>query len=620
MAEAKIQIVMEGVDKTAGALNGISRRLDNVSNKLKAMRGPALAISGIMGALGVISVKSASDLGESINKAGLAFREAVGPVMKFAEGSAASIGIAQTEALDYTSVLGLIISKSGVTREESARLSIQMTKLAADIASVNNIPIADALLAIQSGLVGQAEPLRRYGVLLDEARVKTSALETGIIKEGEALTQGQKLQARINIIMEDTIDVQGDAINTAESFANATKRLVAQLRDLSAELGIILVPHLEEILKFMNDGIGVFSTLTDTAKILIFAVGGVSLALAGLILVLPFVISGITALAGVVGGLIAILGFFISPITLIAVAVGALAVAWHQNWFGMRKIVSEVLKVMDRHFTKFINSSIDGINLLIKGWNKFSEMTGWKDTIDEIDQIESGFALVGEAIDTVKEVGLSAFDKIKEELDAILFKTDLEIKGLGDWSAELENLRFQQEKLNKEMEKTAEIIDPDKETAKMVDVIANLQNRIDKFLMKGGTEAQVAPLRAQMKELAEKSGMAGLLSILSAGANFSPLFLWGDKEKSMLQIIKDLDATDRPSMQSGGIVPGSFGKPTAIIAHGGEEVIPAERVGSGNTIIVNAMSLGGDPLERRRVVEEIAAELGLLLAEEQRTR
>ena len=73
-------------------------------------------------------------------------------------------------------------------------------------------------------------------------------------------------------------------------------------------------------------------------------------------------------------------------------------------------------------------------------------------------------------------------------------------------------------------------------------------------------------------------------------------------------------------MQSGGIVPGPIGRATPIIAHGGEEIIPAERVGGGNTIVVNAMSLGADPLERRRVVEEIAAEIGLLLAEEQRTR
>ena len=566
MADARIQIVMDGVDKTQAMFRGVSGRINNVSDSLRKMRGPALVITGLMGVLGGASVKSASSLTEAINKAELAFRDAIGPIKEFAETSAKSIGISKRDALDYTAVLGTIINASGLTREASAKMAIQFTKLAADLASVNDIPIADALRALRSGLVGEVEPLRRFGILLSASALEAKALELGLIAVGEQMDESAKVQARAALIFEATADQQGDAVNTATSFANAMKRLKSQFTDVSAELGMVLLPHLEKMLDFLNEGISVFTRLTDKAKTMIFAIGGIALGLGALVLVLPFVLGAMTALISVftfaATAFGVLVGAVLSPIGLIVLAIGALALAWQKDWFGMRKIVSDVLEVVDKIFTEFINNSIKGINLLIKGWNAIAKLTGIETIVDEIDGIKSAFELVGDAIEIVKGLAVDTFDKFKEELDAILFKTELEIKGLGDWSKELENVRFGVEKVNKELEKTNELIDPDKETAKMVDVVVTLQNRIDKFLAAGGTEAQVAPLREQMRELAEKSGMA----------------------------------------------------------HGGEEVIPAERVGGGNTIIVNAMSLGSDPLERRRVVEEIAAEFGLLLAEEQRTR
>jgi hypothetical protein len=605
MADARIQIVMDGVDKTQAMFRGVSGRINNVSDSLRKMRGPALAITGLMGVLGGFAVKSASSLTEAINKAELAFRDAIGPIKEFAETSAKSIGISKRDALDYTAVLGTIINASGLTREASAKMAIQFTKLAADLASVNDIPIADALRALRSGLVGEVEPLRRFGILLSASALEAKALELGLIAVGEQMDESAKVQARAALIFEKTVDQQGDAVNTATSFANAMKRLKSQFTDVSAELGMVLLPHLEKMLDFLNEGISVFTRLTDKAKTMIFAIGGIALGLGALVLVLPFVLGAMTALISVftfaATAFGVLVGVILSPIGLIVLAIGALALAWHQNWFGMRKIVSEVLKVVDKIFTRFINASIDGINLLIKGWNSFSKMTGWKDIIDEIEHIESGFELVGEAVGKFKEVGVDTFETLLEQLDAMLFKTGLEIEGLGDWSDALENLRFEQEKLNKEMEKTNEILKPD---AHIADMLVMLQNKITGFLAGGGTEAQIAPLRAQMRRMAEQSGMTGIMGILG-----SP-FLNAEQAIGL----------GGQSLQSGGIVPGPIGRAIPIMAHGGEEVIPAERVGGGNTIIINAMSLGADPLERRRVVEEIAAEFGLLLAEEQRTR
>ena len=125
-------------------------------------------------------------------------------------------------------------------------MSQALVQLAADMASFNNASPEDVLLAIRSGLIGEAEPLRRYGVLLSETRVQQQALvETG--KDNvKNLTDQEKLTARYNIILKDTGTAQGDAARTAGSWANQSRKLRANLDDLSAGLGQKLIPVLED--------------------------------------------------------------------------------------------------------------------------------------------------------------------------------------------------------------------------------------------------------------------------------------------------------------------------------------------------------------------------------------
>ena len=63
-------------------------------------------------------------------------------------------------------------------------MSLKLVELAADLASFNNTSPEDALLALRSGLSGETEPLKRYGIAINDARLKQEALNQGIY-EGE---------------------------------------------------------------------------------------------------------------------------------------------------------------------------------------------------------------------------------------------------------------------------------------------------------------------------------------------------------------------------------------------------------------------------------------------------
>lgn len=149
-----------------------------------------------------------------------------------------------------------LVRPMGLTTEKASDMSLGMTKLATDLASFNNTSVEEAITALQSGLVGEAEPLRKFGVQLSAARVEAFAYSKGIAKAGTELTAAQKAQASYGIILEDTKLAQGDATKTAGSFANQWKRLKNQATDLATELGVKLLPAVTKIVGAITGFIG----------------------------------------------------------------------------------------------------------------------------------------------------------------------------------------------------------------------------------------------------------------------------------------------------------------------------------------------------------------------------
>ena len=73
-------------------------------------------------------------------------------------------------------------------------------------------------------VVGESEPIRNYGVLLDDATLRQEAFALGITKTTkDALTPQQKVLAAQSAIFKQTTDAQGDFARTSDSAANAQR-------------------------------------------------------------------------------------------------------------------------------------------------------------------------------------------------------------------------------------------------------------------------------------------------------------------------------------------------------------------------------------------------------------
>lgn len=219
---------------------------DGIGSKMGALGkllGAAFIGAGAgVAAFGVKAVSAASDLNETISKVGVVFGEQSKQVTSFANQMARDFGLPKREILDAAAGIGLVGKASGLSQEAAGKMSVQLAKIAADASSFYNVPLPEALDAIKSGLVGEAEPLRRFGVLLSADALATEAVALGIAKAGEELTEQQKVQARSSLIIKGMTDASGDLERTQDSLSNRMRELRGRAENFAATVGTALIP------------------------------------------------------------------------------------------------------------------------------------------------------------------------------------------------------------------------------------------------------------------------------------------------------------------------------------------------------------------------------------------
>jgi hypothetical protein len=202
-----------------------------------------LALMGGAGALALgYVVKQAMGLGEQADRAKIVFGDFAGDVLNQAQMMGDAFGVSKMEFIQSAGALGSIFKAGGYTQEGAKDLSIHFVKLATDLSSLVHIPVADALLKIQSGLAGQVRPLREVGVLMSEEAIEAYAAAHGIAKLGATLTEQEKVQARVGYITNALSDAHGNLAKTADSAANRLRGMWGEIDNLAASIGATLLP------------------------------------------------------------------------------------------------------------------------------------------------------------------------------------------------------------------------------------------------------------------------------------------------------------------------------------------------------------------------------------------
>jgi phage-related protein len=201
------------------------------------------------------SVTGASDLGESLNAVNKVFKDSADEVNALGSTAADRLGLTETQfnaaAVSVSAFAKTIAGDGG----DVAGVVDEMSTRAADFASVMNLEggANEALALFRSGLAGETEPLRRFGLDLSAATVESYAYANGIAAQGEELTEAQKQQARYALLLEQTQDSAGDFADTQDSMANALRRVKANASEAATSFGQGLLPAVEDALGSINE-------------------------------------------------------------------------------------------------------------------------------------------------------------------------------------------------------------------------------------------------------------------------------------------------------------------------------------------------------------------------------
>ena len=276
MPERELLVRIVGDDRSLQAAFARSSRGAQQMETRTASLGKNLsrgfAAAGVTVGLGVALqagrqfASMASDLNEEITKSQKVFGDSADEILAWSETTASSMGIAQTQALQATGIFGNLFNTVGLGVDQSAEMSQALTKLAADLASFNNADISDVLDAIRSGLIGEAEPLRRYGVLLSETRVQQVALENTGKANVRQLSDQEKALARYQIILQDTVPAQGDFADTIGGAANQERVAAAETAELETELGKLALTVELALLPVIVGLVGGINDLIDASR------------------------------------------------------------------------------------------------------------------------------------------------------------------------------------------------------------------------------------------------------------------------------------------------------------------------------------------------------------------
>ena len=266
----------KGAEAAIKEFQNLTKASDKAAFAINKMAVPAAIAFGAIVAGGYKAAQAASDFNETVSKSGIIFGTASTAIKKFADTAASSLGLSKQAALDAAATMGIFGKSAGLAGDDLSNFSIEMVKLSGDLASFHNANPADVALALGAALRGEAEPIRRFGVLLNDAAVKAQAMKMGLYDGTGALSAQAKVLATQKLILEQTSDAQGDFARTSEGAANQQRILKASVDNAKVAIGQAFLPVLEASLPVLVQ----FSTLlgnnTDAFVAFTTAVAAVS--------------------------------------------------------------------------------------------------------------------------------------------------------------------------------------------------------------------------------------------------------------------------------------------------------------------------------------------------------
>lgn len=342
-------------------------------------------------AAGAAAFKFGADLEDAIGATDQIFKAQSQEIQEWADSLESYYGIAESEALEYANMMGSMLQNiGGLTEAEAAKQSQTLIQLAGDLTAMFGGTTADAVRALTGALKGNNTMLDNYGMAVNDALIKTKAFEMGIYSGKGEMDLATKQAATLALIMEQTGAAQGQAAREAEGASGTMRALATELKNVSGELGQVLIPIVTPFIASLRDWVKQFGELSPATQKTIVVIAGLAAAIGPLLIVLGTLSSSIGSIIKVGGSLAKLFGeggaimkifgsggllakafaFMTSPIGLTIAAVAALiaiGVLLYKNWDEISAKLKELWEGIKEAASNIWNGIVDTVKGAVNG-------------------------------------------------------------------------------------------------------------------------------------------------------------------------------------------------------------------------------------------------------------
>ena len=251
--------------KVGSATSSMNKGFDLFSGSSKKVKTSGKGIASAIGkvyatywmlfrAMGMFrkAMDISSDLTEVQNVVDVTFGNMKKKIEDFSKISLSQYGMSALTAKDIASRYQAMGVAMGFSQKKMSDMSIELTKLAADMASFYNVEQKDVAKSLEAVFTGQTMPLRKYGIDLTQATLKQWALNNGLNANIKSMSASEKMWLRYQYVMANSQQVMGDFARTSDSWHNQLVLLAGGFQSLGSIVGGSLINAFKPFVRALN--------------------------------------------------------------------------------------------------------------------------------------------------------------------------------------------------------------------------------------------------------------------------------------------------------------------------------------------------------------------------------
>lgn len=254
-AGSKVGSATSAMNQGFNLFSGSSKKVKTSSKGIASAIGRVYATYWMLfRAMGMFrkAMDISSDLTEVQNVVDVTFGNMKKTMEDFAKVSLSQYGMSALTAKDIASRYQAMGVAMGFSQKKMSGMSIELTKLAADMASFYNVDQKEVAKSLEAVFTGQTMPLRKYGIDLTQATLKQWALNNGLNANIKSMSAAEKMWLRYQYVMANSQQVMGDFARTSDSWHNQLVLLSGAFQTLGAIVGGSLINAFKPFIRALN--------------------------------------------------------------------------------------------------------------------------------------------------------------------------------------------------------------------------------------------------------------------------------------------------------------------------------------------------------------------------------